>query len=87
MLAYVLGITKRGKKITNWGRDIKLGKEISNRGKRNYNPGQGLQISAEHSATVFEYSESESCSNSKVVLLIFTFKGYHRLQRLLCTSR
>ena len=33
---------KSGKKITN------RGKETSNRGNRDYKPGQGLQIGAEH---------------------------------------
>ena len=58
--------------VLNWAKRSQIGAEIANRGKRNYKPGQGLQISVEHSATVFEYSESESCTNSKVVLLIFT---------------
>ena len=55
-----LGISNRGKKITNWGRDFKLGAkrfqigakrfqigaEITYRGKRDYKPGHGLQIGA-----------------------------------------
>ena len=59
MLAYILGITKRGKKgITNRGTFLGLqigARGIINRGRlrdykleqRNYKPGQGLQIGAE----------------------------------------
>ena len=48
------GITNRGKKITNRGRDFKsgqgfqIGADITNRGKRGFKSGQGLQIGAEH---------------------------------------
>ena len=41
--------------------------EIKKRGT-DFNLGQGLQIGAEHSTTVFEYLESEYCFDSKVGL-------------------
>ena len=90
----VWGISNRSEKITNRSRGFKLGqrdlkselrlqfgaKEITNRGM-DFKLGQGLRIGAEHSTTVFEYSESEYCFNSKVGLWIFT------IQRLLKVTR
>ena len=46
-----------------------------------FNSGQGLQIGAEHSATVFEYSESEYCFNSKVGLWIFIVQSAPKATR------
>ena len=64
MLAYILGITKRGNKgIANRCKNnhkqgqlkgfqigakmLQIVAEITNRGKRNYKPGQGFQTGAE----------------------------------------
>ena len=55
-------------------------KEITNRGM-DFKLGQGLRIGAEHSTTVFEYSESEYCFNSKVGLWIFTIQRLPKVTR------
>ena len=93
MLAYVLGITKRGnKEITNRvrfqrlpgrrdyqqgqlkrfplgakrsGQRFQIGAEITNQGKRDYKPGQGIQIGAEQEA-----------ANGSVLLKKMLLKGF-----------
>ena len=64
---------KLGQRDLKSGQRLQIGaREITNR-SRDFNSGQGLQIGAEHNTTVFEYSESEYCPNSKVGL----WKFYH----------
>ena len=41
-----LGISNRGKKITNRGKESSIQAEITNRGKRDFKSGQGVQIGA-----------------------------------------